>query len=744
MSNYADYYVSPNGSDDSPGTWAAPFASLDRARRAVRELRARRPDVAVTVLLRGGTYHVPETVVFGRDDGGPQRVTYAGYPGETAVLSAGLPVEGWQRIREPGATGALRGTDGGGADADESGSDRILALLSAEARKHVWTAESPTGARVTGLYCGTERLQRARSDAFSPLTDERREPTDEFYYNHMIVPRSVVPDGVGRAERALGGGDLVVIPQHNWTMNILPIAGFDAATSVIETRYPCTYPLLPNRRTESVWFENLPWTLTEPGEWLCTDDGRIYYWPEGNEEPTDIVATNLSELIRVEGEIDYDGPTDLPVTGVQFRDLEFRHGSRFQWYGQTGWGIQHDWEAFDRPTALVRFRGAEDCGVADCKFHASDGAGVRLDLHAKRIEITGNHLWDLGGCAVVMVGYGPGTKDVNRGNVVYNNHIHHIGRVTWHSPGVFIWQSGENRVAHNLIHNTGYTGIVASGRIKWDREGRQECSRTIRWDEVEPYVGASYEQPLWHQAWKADWDRREPLLHSRKNIIEYNEIHHVMEVMGDGNGVYISGAGAGNVVAHNRVHSCPSPHMAEGLRCDDDQHETLLADNLIYGLGGFATGITIKGITTIVRNIIATPHVQKTRRGMISLEVGPLTDTIIRDNVILCTSRDHALYYQGPRIHGAGPEPLLRDCKADHNLYWNTAEPSLPQKHLEDERIHGIELESRAMDPGFVDAANGDYRLSRDSPVRELGIDEDPAALAGLTDDYRDQGARSE
>ena len=35
------------------------------------------------------------------------------------------------------------------------------------------------------------------------------------------------------------------------------------------------------------------------------------------------------------------------------------------------------------------------------------------------------------------------------------------------------------------------------------------------------------------------------------NLIEYNEIHHVMEKMGDGNGIYIRGAGAGSVIRRN-------------------------------------------------------------------------------------------------------------------------------------------------------------------------------------------------
>ena len=39
----AEFHVAPNGSDDNPGTHAAPFATLERARDAVRTLKAKGP-----------------------------------------------------------------------------------------------------------------------------------------------------------------------------------------------------------------------------------------------------------------------------------------------------------------------------------------------------------------------------------------------------------------------------------------------------------------------------------------------------------------------------------------------------------------------------------------------------------------------------------------------------------------------------------------------------------------------------
>ena len=59
----------------------------------------------------------------------------------------------------------------------------------------------------------------------------------------------------------------------------------------------------------------------------------------------------------------------------------------------------------------------------------------------------------MGQGGIILIGYGPGSKDVNKQNEILNNHIHHCGLIYWHSHGVVLWQSGENHVANNYIHH---------------------------------------------------------------------------------------------------------------------------------------------------------------------------------------------------------------------------------------------------------------------------------------------------
>ena len=90
-STSGDFYVASGGSDDNAGTVDEPFATLARARDAVRKRIAAGLKGGVTVLIRGGTYELSKTLTFGPEDSGTEKhaVTYAAYPGEQVVISGG-------------------------------------------------------------------------------------------------------------------------------------------------------------------------------------------------------------------------------------------------------------------------------------------------------------------------------------------------------------------------------------------------------------------------------------------------------------------------------------------------------------------------------------------------------------------------------------------------------------------------------------------------------------------------------
>lgn len=697
------FYVCPQSTDDTHpeaseadrGTIEKPFRSLTDARDAVRRWRSNNPGAEIEVVLRGGVYSLSEPLALGPKDAGAvdRPVVWRAYENENPILSGALEVTGWQRLEnEP-------------------------EHLHPAAHERVWVADLPDGVQnPRALFSSGKRLPRARGEGFAlePLPDSIAKSADD---RRLLA----FPEGAMEDWPDLTQTEIVVIPK-NWSMNILPIESVDIKNGTARTGAPATYPLQSNWRDENTWVENTLAVLREPGMWVC-DPGKsnLYLWPEDNEEPARITASATSELLRIEGEVHEEAGTDAPVHGIVLRGLEFARGNRHPWHGRTGRGLQHDWDRHDEPTAMLRLRAASDCRVEQCVFRDSPAGGVRIDLHASNNQVLGCSFTRLGGTAVTLAGYGLGTKNVNRRNTVINNDIQNIGQDYWHSPAIFVWQSEANHIAHNRIRNVPYTGIVCSGRTHWDRTGKGDCAALIRWDEVETLLGPDYRPARWTEGWYEDWRRREPLMHSRDNVIEYNDISEVMQVLSDGNGIYISGAGAGNIVRHNHIHDCPSPTMSEGIRCDNDQHETLIQSNLVHHIGGMGTGICIKGLNAVIDNIVALPLVEETARGMISLETGPLYGNPVRRNIVLVDTPSQAFYAQS-RIHGENRQPMLRDCQAEDNLYWCVKDPSHAENHLETERQHCVELHSRAQDPLFKDPQAGDFRLRPDSPAHEMGI----------------------
>jgi hypothetical protein len=89
-----EFFVAPHGKDGATGLRDAPFATLERARDAVRQARPAGGNRRMVVTVRGGTYYLPDTLVLGPEDSGTATapVVWRSAPGEEAVLSGGRPI----------------------------------------------------------------------------------------------------------------------------------------------------------------------------------------------------------------------------------------------------------------------------------------------------------------------------------------------------------------------------------------------------------------------------------------------------------------------------------------------------------------------------------------------------------------------------------------------------------------------------------------------------------------------------
>ena len=159
----ADFFVAANGSNAWSGRFAqanpagtdGPFATLPRARDAVRELKKRSSKKDLVVRIRGGLYRLKETLVFSLEDSAPGggTITYAAYGKETPILSSGVPVRNWRKLQENPRRIARCGREPVVGSRSAAGSGPMLTF-----------------------YEGLERLPRARGAGFAPVENRGRQP----------------------------------------------------------------------------------------------------------------------------------------------------------------------------------------------------------------------------------------------------------------------------------------------------------------------------------------------------------------------------------------------------------------------------------------------------------------------------------------------------------------------------------------------------------------------------------------
>lgn len=407
------FTVSPAGKDTNPGTPEAPFATLTRARDA---LRAAGPASGRTVRLRAGTYFLPEPLVLGSQDGS---ATWEAAPGETVVISGGRIITGWKK------------GEGG-----------------------LWTAQVPDGLRFNQLFIDGRRRTRARSpnagDFFrvdGSLTEDK--PT-----------RLKFKDGDLRPEWAQRG-DVEVVALQKWAELRMPITAVDPATRTATLAGDCHKWIIEDHAR--YWVENSPDLLDRPGEWyLDKKAGVLTYKPLDGEDPARIVAIApaLGEILLIDG-----------ARSLQFRRLTFSHAD---WsMGPKGYS---DGQAAIDYHGAVRAQNAVGCAFLDCVVSHVGGYGLELEKGCKENQVVRCEVTDTGagGIRIGETALRKEEADKTLGNVVTDNHVHDIGLVFPAGVAIWVGHSAKNQLAHNHIHDTYYSAFSIGWSWGYGPSGAQE------------------------------------------------------------------------------------------------------------------------------------------------------------------------------------------------------------------------------------------------------------------------------
>ena len=702
-------YVAPSGSDNAMGSLKDPLGTLAGARDRLRELRASGQMGDFTVILREGYYLQEKTFTLGMEDGGGDScvISYAAYPGEEAIIGSGLVVKEWKKP------------------------EKDPEFLPEEARGKVWVANLPSGVDwFATLYDGEERLPCAMSDGSLAVAPSgsgagpgRPDPSQYMEY----------PEALLRNYPNLSDVEIVIIPNYPWTMNILKLESVDEGSRTCKTVLRASYGLnqiTPGRVIDpNLWVQNAIDYLDEPGEWVVnTLERKLYYWPlEGSEPGDEVRIPLLREVVHVGGETEVEGPTDKPVKGIVFRDLTFMHADRDLWT-EDDRGIQHDWLMEDKPDALLRFRGAEDCRVENCRFTNSGGNALRFDFHCRNMTVTGNEISHLGQGGINFIGYGPGTKDVNNYNTLTNNHIHHIGELYWHSHAIVLWQSGNNLVANNFIHDVPRKAVCLSGvRVNRmtrsyrdtpeEKKSPREFWKTIRWHEIDGDIKSMVEAP--------------PYLHTRANMVEKNEIRNAINMLGDGAAINVSGAGLGNVIRNNLLYDMYNATACSVIRTDDWQDGSLYENNIIFRC--HLRGMCLKGDNDVLNNFFVDVGCGDGKnRYVYSAETSgryPFGDSRTERNVFVVNNPVVGFWKFISDVE------QLSETTMDFNLFQLPVDRgNYPDFVMMDEA--GFNENSVYADPMFRDPEHFDFSFLPGSPAPELGIKPISLEEVGLTEDF--------
>ena len=278
-----ELFVSPGGRDSWPGTKRRPFATLERAQRAVRSRTAgMRSDIVVS--LRGGTYRLrrPLRLSAAAGDSGQNghRVIYRAYGDgtparERVVISGGRRVTGWRRAED--VDGAWRADVG----------DLETRQLFVDGRR-------------------AQRTARGRGLPGKAI----RVPTG--YATRTTVPQSWRhPEDIELVFNGAKGG----LPYSEARCGVARIRG-DAEWSLIKVDEPCFSNLEESYDAESPGLkpaaptdvENSLSLLREPGSWYLdrSRPGRhvLYYLPRRREDlrRVPVVAPVLTEAGRGRGD----------------------------------------------------------------------------------------------------------------------------------------------------------------------------------------------------------------------------------------------------------------------------------------------------------------------------------------------------------------------------------------------------------------------------------------------------------
>jgi hypothetical protein len=507
----------PTGDDAHDGGATAPFATLERARLAVRaHLAANDVRGDLVVELQAGTYELAAPVRLDAADSGENgfAVTYRAASGAEVVLSGGRRITGWTRESD----GVYRTTVGRETD---------FRQLWIDARRAV-RARLPNAGRM--LTLATEKQADGFDLPRGHLAGLALRPNEV----ELAIPIAWMHKRlrIARTEEH-GEHTRAIVNPREW----------DAIT-----KQPQGDRVYLGR---SYWLENARAFLDAPGEFhLDRTEGVLRYRPRPDEDPAraEVTRPELESLVVLVGR------PEAPVHDLRFENLTFAY---------TGWTrpnrsgfvdvqanslipadpaaavdpqYRHN-QRKDRIPAAFQATTADRIVVRGCRFARLGGAGVVFTRGGDDNVVEGNSFFDLAAGGIEFGEDAARPADPRlfpHRNRIANNFLAHVGEDYFGSVAILGYYTDGSVIAHNEIANVPYTAIS--------------------------------------QGW--GWGQPAAPAGSRDNRITHNLVTNYMRRLDDGGGIYTTDRLTGSEISYNVVARMlpPDAHTKAGGALYLDQY----------------------------------------------------------------------------------------------------------------------------------------------------------------------------
>ncbi len=430
----ADFYVAANGNDswsgslDSPNfdKTDGPFATIERAQKAVRELKAKvyfpkdepvekrwigSPHPLgkgrdIVVYIRNGNYSLKQPLLFEAADGGERvetnlptgafeyhklkdhYVTYAAYPGEKPVISGGSTISGWKKNGD------------------------------------IWIAKFDADTAAMLLVNGKRQVlaRTPNSGYFVPPAISKS--TDLLHFNK------------GEIKNWENMEDNRVIMLLRWHTGINSIEKVDEKAGIATFKSPQEGVVIVPPR---YYIENIKALLDAPGEWFFDKNKReISYIPEKEiTDPNLLIAEvpSLNQLLVVHGKM------EKPVRNLRFYGLTFE--------GATSGG------------SAICFEFSHACELVESEIRSCNGTALSIQKGCYQTKILENRFETIDNGGIYCQGLtnpGDGRDIIRETNISYNE-FYDCGGIN-----IFAQYTLMTTISHNYITKTrGRYGIDVGG-----------------------------------------------------------------------------------------------------------------------------------------------------------------------------------------------------------------------------------------------------------------------------------------